>query len=294
VYPEGTAIADADKGFRFFYNTVGRDYFRTMGMPLLAGREFTVEDDSAAARVAVVSRALADRFWPNEPVMGRRFRFGKDGPMVEIVGVAADAQYLNLGEPPRPFVYLPASQFYTPRITLVVHTAVDPTSLARGVRDIVSALDRELAVFDVRTMEDHLQNGRALLFVRLGALFAAAFGALTLALAALGVYGVMSYSVTQRTKEIGIRVALGARLSSVLGLVLGEGMRIVVLGLVLGLVAAVAVARLLSGLLYGVRVSDPVVFGGVAIGLGVVALAASYLPARRAAKVDPLVALRAE
>jgi predicted lysophospholipase L1 biosynthesis ABC-type transport system permease subunit len=208
--------------------------------------------------------------------------------------VTRDAQHNFVGEQPKPFWFLPQTQQYTSSLTLHVHTAVDPVPLAPAVRAAFASLDPDLPVFDVRTMQEHLTRGRAMIFTRLGAAFAVAFGLLALALAAVGVYGVVSYSVTQRTREIGIRMALGARLAAVLGLVVRQGAGLAVVGIAVGLLAAFGVGRVLGSLLYGVRPSDPLILGGVALLLGFVALGASYLPARRAARVDPLLALRSE
>jgi macrolide transport system ATP-binding/permease protein len=297
IFPDAPGAQLPESGFGFFGNFVGPRYFETMGMPLLAGRDFAAQDDPRAPRVAVVNAAFVKRVWPGDPVdaaLGRRFRIDKDGAPSTIIGIVRDAQYNFLGETPKPFWYLPQTQHYTSSLTLHIHTTVDPTSVAPAVRAAFSSLDPTLPLFDIRTMQEHLMRGRALLFPRLGAAFAAVFGLLALGLAAVGVYGVVSYAVTQRTREIGIRMALGARLAAVLGLVVRQGAGIAGTGIIVGLLAAVGVSRLLGSLLYGVQPTDPVIFGGVAVLLGAVALGASYLPARRAAKVDPLVALRAE
>jgi len=214
--------------------------------------------------------------------------------MNEVVGVTADIQYFSLGETPKPFFFRPYAQNYRSSFTLAVHTAVDPASLANQVRATISSLDPTLPVFDVRSFEDHLRNGRALLGPRVGAWFAGVFGMLALVLASVGVYGLIAYSVAQRTREIGIRVALGARAGAVVGLVVGQGIRIAVAGVLLGVALTFAVTQLLASLLYGVSARDPIIFGTVAIALSAVGAMASLLPARRAATVDPLVALREE
>jgi ABC-type antimicrobial peptide transport system permease subunit len=214
--------------------------------------------------------------------------------VVEIVGIVRGMQDLIPGETPKPFVFLPFDQSYRAGMTLLVHTAGDPLALAPPIRSAVASLDASLPLFDVRTMDEHLRNGQALLFTRIGAAFASVFGVLALVLAMIGVYGVVSYAVTQRTREIGVRVALGATLPGILGLVVRHGLRLAWSGVALGVVVSFAVTGVLASILYGVKPHDPLVLGGVAGLLTMIAIAACVAPARRATRIDPITALRAE
>ncbi len=272
------------------YNQVTPDYFRTMGTELRRGRDFTDGDTLAAPLVAVINEAMAARYWAGREALGGRFRLDKE--WVTVAGVVETSKYRQLNEPPRPFFFLPLAQAYRPDVTLQVRTAGDPGALSSALRAEVSALDPILPVFNVTTLNDHI---RAASFQqRLGGSLLAGFGALALALAAIGIYGVMSFGVAQRTREIGVRMALGARRGDILRLVLGYGMRLAGIGLAIGMVVAFAASNLLGGLLLGVSARDPITFAGVAGVLGAVALAATYVPARRATRVDPMVALRHE
>jgi predicted permease len=292
VFAEGRA-GEGDEGTSTGFNMVGPDYFRTMGTPLVRGRDFTEADREGAPGVAVVNETLAAALWPGEDPLGKRVSFeGAGGPFLEVVGVARDGKYRSLGDRARPYIYRPVMQSYEPRMTLVVRTAADPRALAGAVREQLRALDPNLPVADVRTLEE--QFDLSLLPARVAAWTLGGFGLLALALAAIGIYGVVSYTVAQRTREIGVRMALGAGRSDVLRLVLGEGLSVVGVGLALGLALSFAVTRVLGGFLYGVTASDPLTFAGVPALLAAIALAAGYLPARRAAGVDPMVALRHE
>jgi predicted permease len=292
--PEIVIGSVPENGVGCFNNIVTPSYFATMGMTILEGRGFADSDDETARKVAVVTRQFAKRLWPNESAIGKRFRIEKDGPWLEIVGVSNDIQYFSIGETPRPFFFRPYAQAYRSQFTVTVQTATDPIALIPTLRATFTSLDPELAVYDVRSFEDHMANGRALLGTRVGAVFAAVFGALALALAAVGLYGLMSYAVAQRTREIGIRVALGARTGTVLRLVLTQGLFIACVGVAGGIVVTMFVTGLLSRILYGVAPHDPTIFVGVAVTLAAVGAIASLLPARRAARVDPLIALRAD
>jgi predicted permease len=292
VVAEGKAAGGED-GMSTGFNVVGPRYFETMGTRLVRGRDFTEADREGAPPVAVVNETLASLLWPGEDPLGKRLSFeGPEGPFLEVVGVARDGKYRSLGDRPRPYLYRPLFQSYQPRMTLVVRTSGEPTALAGAVRAQLHALDPNLPVAEARTLEE--QFDLSLLPARVAAYTLGGFGLLALALAAIGVYGVVSYSVAQRTREIGVRVALGAGARDVLRLVLGEGLSVVGLGLALGLALAFAAARLFAGFLYGVGAADPLTFVFVPALLGAIALAAGYLPARRATKVDPMVALRHE
>jgi predicted permease len=295
IVPIAPGVQLPDNGFSYFHNFVGGDYFATLGIPLLEGREFTDRDDASAPPVAIVNDAFVKAIWPNQPAIGKRFRFGgARGPIVEIVGVVRGMQDLLIGETPNPYIFLPVAQAYRTPMTLLVHTASDPTSVARSLRDVVAGLDPTLPVFDVRTMDDHLHNGQALLFQRLGSAFATVFGLLALVLATIGVYGVVSYSVAQRTREIGVRMALGARRPAIVRLVVGQGMRLGWIGLGIGLVLSVATMGVVSSVLYEVTPRDPVVLGSVMGILTVVVAIASLVPARRAMRIDPITSLRSQ
>jgi predicted permease len=293
VVAEGQQRREGDYGTNVGFNIVGPAYFRTLGTPLLRGREFTDADREGSTRVAVVNESLAETLWPGEDPLGKRVSFeGAAGPFLEVVGVARDVKYRSLGDRARPYIYQPVLQTYEPKMTLVVRTAGDPRSLAGTVREQIHALDANVPVADVKTLEE--QFDLSLLPARVAAWTLGGFGLLALALAAVGVYGVVSYSVAQRTREIGVRVALGAQARDVLRLVLGEGLFVVGIGIAIGLLLALAATRVVAGFLYGVGATDPVTFVGVPLVLGAVALAASLVPARRATKVDPMVALRYE
>jgi predicted permease len=294
VLPEVAPIKVPENGIGCFNNVVSPAYFATMGIPIVEGRGFGLHDDENAPKVAVVTQAFARKVWPGQSAVGKRFRFSKNGPLLEIVGVSGDIQYFSIGEVPKPFFFRPYAQWYRSSFTLNIHTSADPVALVNQVRATFNALDPSLPVFDVRSLRDHIGNGRALLGNRMGAWFSALFGLLALALASVGVYGLVSYSVAQRTREIGIRVALGAQRFAVLGLVVGQGLKIAIAGVLLGIVLTAFVTRLLSKLLYGVAPHDPVIFAGVAVALALIGVTASVLPARRATRVDPLKALRAE
>jgi predicted permease len=294
ILPENTTAKVPENGMGSFNNIVSPEFFGTWGVPIVEGRAFTSRDDENAPKVAVVTQQFAKRTWPNQSAIGKRFKIGKDGRPIEVVGVSGDIQYFSIGETPKPFFFRPYAQTYRSSFTLNVHTAVDPVSLVKQLRATITSLDPTLPVFDVRTFEDHILNGRALLGTRVGAWFAAVFGALALVLASVGVYGLISYSVAQRRREIGIRVALGARASSVVALVVRQGIRIAVVGVLIGLAMTFGVTQLMSKLLYGVAPRDPIILGTVAIALAAVGAAASIWPARRAATVDPLVTLREE
>jgi predicted permease len=294
VIPEVATTKVPENGFGCFNNVVTPEYFTTMSLPIVEGRGFTAHDDEQAPPVAIVTRHFASTLWPNQPAVGKRFKIGKDGAFETVVGVSGNIQYFSIGEPPRSFFFRPYAQSYRPSFTLNIHTTGDPATLANPLRAAIAALDPDLPVFDVRTLQDHIQNGRALLGVRIGAWFAGVFGLLALVLASVGIYGLISYSVAQRTREIGIRMALGARMSSVVALMLVRGFRIVLVGIVVGVALTWFVTRLLSKLLYGVAPHDPVIFVTTALVLGGVAMLASFVPARRAARVNPLSALRAD
>src|SRR5688572_11211822 len=295
IVPIAPGVQVPVNGFNYFHNVIDGDYFAALGVPLLEGRAFTERDDANAPPVAVVSDELVKAIWPGQTALGKRFRFGgNDGPVVEIVGVVRGMQEMILGETPKPYIFLPVAQAYRSPMTILVETTSDPTAVARPMRAVIAGLDPSLPVFDVRTMDDHLRNGQALLFTRLGSAFATVFGLLALVLATIGVYGVVSYSVAQRTREIGVRMALGARRPAIVRLVVGQGMRLGWIGLGIGLVLSVATMGVVSSVLYGVTPRDPLVLGSVVALLTLVVAIASLVPARRAMRIDPITSLRSQ
>jgi len=279
------------------YSVVAPGYFETMRTALASGRGFDARE-AAGPGTVVVNEAFVRRFWPGQQALGRRIVVPRrvagarlETPM-EVIGVARDGKYNSLGEEPTPFVFYPHSHLYRPEMNVLLRTDADPARLAGEVRNAVAALDPALPVYDFRTLEQHL--GIALFPARSVAWLLGLMGLLALFLAVLGVYGVLSYAVTRRTREIGVRMALGATREAVLGMIVGLGARLTAAGLGLGLLAAVALTRFLGFLLYGISPLDPAVFVAVPSLLLAVALAAAALPARRASRVEPAIALREE
>ena|SRR5579863_4702881 len=269
---------------------VGPDYLRTMEIPLVAGRDFTLEDTEDSRPVVVVNQALADRYWPHQDAMGRRV--WAEGHWSTVVGVARNSDYDRLNEKPQPFIYLPLFQDYTSRPIIHARVAGDPLAFAPTIEKTVHQLNADLAVFDVDSLVSRVRVASA--NERIAGTFVGAFGLLALVLAGVGIYGVIAYTARQRTHEIGIRMALGAQRVDVFRLVLTQGLRLTLCGLAIGLVLSLALTRFLRSMLFGVTATDALTFASVAILLSVVALAACYIPARRATKVDPMVALRYE
>jgi predicted permease len=277
------------------HHTVSPAYTAALGIPLLRGRMFTDADNETAPQVALINATMAHRFWPNDDPTGKRFIWGhseSENKWITIVGVVGDTKLYGLDNPARLEVYVPYRQDPKSDMSIVVRSAIDPAALTSAVRAAVASIDKDQPIFGVTTMQQLVDDSistRRLTLVLLGL-----FSALALILAAIGIYGVMAYSVALRTQEIGIRMALGAQNQDVLRLVLGQGARIALFGVAIGLVAAAGLTRLLSTLLFSVTASDPLTFAGVAAVLVIVTLVACYIPARRALRVDPIIALRYE
>jgi putative ABC transport system permease protein len=276
---------------------VGGDYFRALGVPLLKGRVFDDRDTADSPAVVIISDSLARSLWPNQDALGKRIDIGLGGQMWrEVVGVVGDVRQRELGAPPAKALYQPYQQvserlkWFVSESTFVIRTSVEPQSFVAGLRSELQTVDRELPLHDVATMEHVVAKSVA--DPRFYTLLLGSFSALALILAAAGIYSVISYSVTQRTHEIGIRLALGAQSGAILRLVVGQGMALTLAGLAIGLGGAFALTRVLSDFLYQVSVTDPATFALLSLSLVAVALLACWIPARRATKVDPLVALR--
>ncbi|HEX8561277.1 MAG TPA: ABC transporter permease [Pyrinomonadaceae bacterium] len=270
------------------------NYFRVMNIPLVSGRAFTEQEAVEDRKVAVVNETMARKYFPGEDPVGKRIlvSMGSEPAPTEIIGVVGDARYDRLEGELRPMVYWTPPRFTYPSMTIVVRTVGDPGALGPAAVREIRAVDKDQPVSDVRTMESWLAESTAR--TRFGTLLLGAFACAALLLAAVGIYGVISYSVAQRRNEIGLRMALGAQARDVLRLVVGQGMRLVLAGVALGLLGALALTRLMAGLLYGVAATDPPTFAANALLLVAVSLLACYVPARRATRVDPLTALRRE
>jgi len=284
---EGFTAPGGDDDLEIDVAAVGPEYFQTLGIPLVAGRVFESADDANAPRVAIVSEAMARAYWGRVDVVGEQVRMGEP---VEIVGVARDTKVRTLGERPRPYLYTPIGQEHPDLASVIAATSGEPGPVLELMRRELRATVANLPVFDAKTMAQHL--GVALFLPRMAAGLLGAFGLLGLGLAALGLYGVIAFAVAQRTREIGIRMALGARASEVVRVVVRESVTLVTVGLAIGLAIALAATKPLGALLVGVAPGDPVTLLGVALVLVLAAVLASLVPARRAARVDPLVALR--
>ena len=275
------------------FSPITPGYFQTMGIQLLRGRNFTEQDaEKNAAPVAIIDETMAQQFWPNEDALGRRFRFMVLKDPVEVIGIARNSKAVTLGETPTPMVYWPLKEINDTGITLFVHTAGSPGAMLSEIRWIVRAVDVHIPITYEKTIQQHMAI--ALWPSWMGAMLLGSLGLLAFILASMGVYGVMAYSVSQRTRELGIRMALGAQTSQVIRLVLRQGMLLAAIGLGFGLFAAFGSTRLAGSLLYGVNPSDPVIFIGVTSLLAFAAFAACYFPALRALKINPVTALRTE
>jgi predicted permease len=283
------------------YRVAMPGYFRTMRLPLVRGRDIAATDDTSAEGVVIINERAAASYWPGEDPIGKRITFDDKPTWLTVIGVAKNAKQNDWAAPPYPEAYLAALQnrdflgeagSHIAYITLVVRTAGDPGAQANAVKNTVWSFDRNLPVSEVLTMDAVVADANAQ--PRFEMLLLAVFAAVALALAAVGIYGVMSYSVSRRTHEIGIRLSLGASRADVLRLVVRQGMVLALAGSVAGLVGALLLSRLMTNMLYGVRPTDPIIFAGVAMVLGLVALVATYVPARRATRIDPMVALRYE
>jgi predicted permease len=272
-------------------NVVGPDFFSTMGIPLVQGREFSAQDREGSPGVVIVNEELSQRYFGGN-ALGKRLRMGSDNPYLEIIGIARNAKYRNLREQTLPFIYIPLAQEYQAGMTVMVRTAGDPVSQLAPLRSEMRSLNRDVPVFSVQTMTDRI--GGQLAGDRLIAVLLSIFGIAALMLASIGIYGVVRYSVSQRTHEIGIRMALGAERGDILKLILRQGMSLILVGVGVGLSISLLLTRVLKNLLFGISATDPITFAVVVLVLGGVALLACYFPARRATKVDPLVALRYE
>jgi predicted permease len=292
VFPEGQDEASGYRGTLTQLNDVAPNFFQTLRIPLVGGREFTDADRKDTRQVAIINQAMANQFWPNQNAIGKRFHFFGETQLLEVVGVVRNTVVNNIGEEAQPLAYLPLTQDFAPAVTMQVRTSGRPESTIAAVREQVQSLDTNLALTNLNTIEELIDQG--LWAPRVGAALLAVFGALALLLAIIGVYGVLSYSVSQQTREIGIRMAMGARSGSVLSLIIGQGMRLAIVGLMLGLLIAFATMRVLSSLLFGVSAHDPFTFAGVSLILATAAILGCYIPARRAAKVNPITALRYE
>ena len=292
VFPEGADTTTRDR-ILVQVNSVSPGYLQTLDIPRVRGRDFTAADATGTPLVVIVNETMAERFWPGEDAIGKRFKFFGDDEFSTVIGIARNAKYNGVAEDPIPFIYQPIRQNYSPAAVLHVRADGDVASLTPAIRREVQQLDPTLSVFNIRTLDD--QVAQSLAPLRTNVILITTFGALALLLACIGLYGVASYSVTQRTREIGVRMALGASAASVLRLVLGHSTLLVGAGLMCGLLVALPLTWAIpTDLLATISPRDPWTFGVTAAVLAVVALVATYFPARRATKIDPLIALRLE
>ena len=295
VATENHPIHPGQQAPRILVNSIDPPYFETMGITLLRGRDFMDSDSENAPPVAIINQTMARNFWPHEDPIGRRFRMdGESGPLVEIVGVASNGKYETLGEDPQPFFYLPVAQNFSSKLTLQIRTLVAPDSLAVQVKEEISKLAPDLPIINIETMSQSLDGALGFFTFRLAAALAATLGIIGLVLAVSGVYGVVSFAASQRTHEIGIRMALGADPRAILNLIWRQGVTLALAGIALGTVAAWALTRGMAHMLVGISATDPFTYAAVAALLAAVALLACWIPARRAMCVDPMVALRYE
>jgi len=296
IYVESRPLPPGQPIPEVTFDRIDPAYFETMRVPLLEGRTFRDSDNETAPPVAIVDETMAKQFWPNQDPLGKRFSMkSATGPFIEVVGLARDGQTdWHFSLDPHAYFYLPLAQNFATSLSIQVRTTVPPESLSKGVQQQIHALAPDLPIFDARTMEQGIHGLGGLFMFRLAAALAGAMGMLGLTLATVGVYGVVSFGAAQRTREMGIRMALGASRRDVLMAVVRQGLQLTLIGIASGLVGAFALSRLLRGMLVGVHPGDPVTFIAVSLLLLAVALLASYIPARRATKVDPMVALRYE
>jgi predicted permease len=277
------------------YSLTCPNYFRTMNIPIIAGRDFDDRDSASAPLVAIINETAARRYWPNESPIGAHIKIGgfqSDGPWITVVGVVGDTKHWGLGNKVRPEIIRPYGQRVWPGMSIAVRTSSDPGIFAASLKNAVAAVEPDQAVSDIEKMETIVSDSEG--YRRLPMILLATFAALSLVLAAVGIYGVVSYSVTQRTHEIGIRVALGAGRGDVLKIVFAQCLPWVLAGVVVGVGASLGVTRLLAILLYKISPTDPRVLAAAALLLVAVAVLATYVPARRAMRVDPVIALRNE
>ena len=293
IFIEGQEPSRLPDAPRALTSNITPGYFQAMNTRLLRGRDFAEDDDDKAARVAIINETFARRFWPGEDPIGKQFALGgPESPKMQVVGVAQDGKYTGLNENRWPFVYRPQWQYRVGATTIVVRAESDSQKMIALVRGELQQLDPNLPIASARTLVERLNL--PLLPARIVASALGGFGLLALLLAAIGIYGVMSYAVSKRTREIGVRMALGAQRGDVLRLVMGQGTALTLIGVAIGLLAAFGLTRLMKSVLFGVSATDPLTYAGVAALLTCVALLACYIPARRATKVDPMIALRSE
>jgi putative ABC transport system permease protein len=292
IFREGEQTDPNNRGTLVVLDQVTPGHFETMGIPLLGGRDFTDFDRKNTTPVAVINQAMANLVWPGQEALGKRFAIVQEPNLLQVVGVVGTTVVGQIGEDPQPVAYFPMRQQYSPAVTLVLRTSGNPETLLGTVRAQVQQIDKNLAFTNAQTVQQLL--GQGLWPARMGAALLGLFGALAMILASIGIYGVLAYSVAQRTSEIGLRMALGAQPRQMLALVLRQGMLLALIGAGVGILVALPVARMAGGLLYGVSATDPLTFAGITLLLMGVALLACYVPAWRATRIDPLVALRVD
>jgi putative ABC transport system permease protein len=287
-------VPGIDKDYSADIRVSTTDYFRTMGIPLMKGRNFSESDLGSSLNVAIVNDALAREVFPGQDPIGRQLtNFGPDNLTLQIVGVIGNVRHVGLDTAPHSEIYQLLGQAQWPSVFVAMRSATsDATSLTSMAQSAVWSVNKDVPLANIRTMQELIAN--SVQRRRFSMLLLAIFAGVAMVLAAIGLYGVMSYSVAQRTKEIGIRMALGARRPDVVALVVKQGMMLVLMGILAGTVLSLAMTRLIAGMLFGISATDPLTFAGVAVLLGAVAFFANYLPARRGASVDPMVALRYE
>jgi predicted permease len=295
IYVEGHLPPPGQPGLRVFDNSVSYGYFETMGIPILEGRGFQQSDDRSAPRVAVINETMAQEFWPGEDAVGKRFKLSAESDRwIQIVGIAKDSKALDLTTRTLPYFYLAREQDYTELATLQVRTIGPPQDMARPLEEEIHGLAPGLPLFSIQPMNEALNDPKGFFHYELGSALATVLGILGLALAMFGLYGILSYSVSERTQEIGIRVALGARPGEIAKIVFGHGAGVVGAGLLIGLLVTLAAAKAMSGLVFGVSAYDIQTFAAVASLLATVAALACYVPARKAMRVDPVVAIKCD
>jgi predicted permease len=293
VWPEGQTPTEIQKFLMVPCMSVDHAFLQTLGTRVLAGRDFTAGDNEAAPRVVIINRTLAQQLWPTGDAVGKRLSL--QGDVMQVVGVVDELRYWAMTDTNRPLIFYPLSQHFQHIATIVVRTGMDPMQITASVKQAVAQLDPDMPVYNIRTLDQQIVSSpMGMAPMRMGTIIAGTQGIIALFLATLGLYGLISHSVRQRTHEIGIRIALGATRGKVLRILIKQGLRLVLIGLGAGLAIAFLITRVLSGVLYGVKATDPLTFGGVALLLAGVAVLASYIPARRAASIEPMQALRSE